>query len=65
MHYQAIKYFSRLSSINSGRLLHEAYNLEKEKMQIGETGFCNYVGSMMSFHKLRWHIFKTRINYPS
>ena len=34
MHYQAIKYFSRLSSINSERLLHGAYNLEKEKMQI-------------------------------
>ena len=43
MHYHAIKYFSRLSSIDSERLLHEAYNPEKEKIQIGETGFCNYV----------------------
>ena len=42
MHYQAIKYFSRLSSINS-----EAYNLEKEKMQIGEMGFCNYVTNVL------------------
>ena len=42
MHYQAIKCFSRLSSVNSERLLHEAYNLEKEKMQIGETGFYNF-----------------------
>ena len=47
MHYQAIKYFSRLSSINSERLLHEAYNLEKEKMQIGEMGFCNYVTNVL------------------
>ena len=47
MHYQAIKYFSRLSSINSERLLHEAYNLEKENMQIGETDFCNYVNNVM------------------
>ena len=47
MHYQAIKYFSRLSSINSERLLHEAYNLEKEKMQIGETSFCNYVTNVL------------------
>ena len=31
MHYQAIKYFSRLSFINSERLLYEAYNLEKQK----------------------------------
>ena len=43
MQYQAIKYICRLSSINSERLLHEAYNLEKEKMQIGETGFYNHV----------------------
>ena len=47
MHYQTIKYFSRLSSINSERLLHEAYNLEKEKTQIGETGFCNYVSNVL------------------
>ena len=39
MHYQAIKYFSRLSSINSERLLYEAYNLEKQKLQKGETVF--------------------------
>ena len=39
MHYQAIKYFSRLSSINSERLLYEAYNLKKQKLQTGETGF--------------------------
>ena len=47
MYYQAIKYISRLSSINSERLLHEAYNLEKEKMQIGETFFCNYVTNVL------------------
>ena len=46
MHYQAIKY-SRLSSINSERLLYEAYNLEKEKMKIRETGFCNYVTNIL------------------
>ena len=39
MHYQAIKYFSRLSSINSERLLYEAYNLEKQKLQTVETVF--------------------------
>ena len=39
LHYQAIKYFSRLSSINSERLLYEAYNLEKQKLQTGETFF--------------------------
>ena len=27
MHYQAIKYFSRLSSIKNERLLYESYNL--------------------------------------
>ena len=30
MDYQAIKYFSTLSSINSERLLHEAYNQENK-----------------------------------
>ena len=47
MHYQAIKYFSRLSSINSKRLLHEAYNLEKQKIQTGDTGFFNYVTNVL------------------
>ena len=37
MHYQAIKYLSRLSSINSKRLLHQAYNLEIQKTHTGET----------------------------
>ena len=55
MHYQAIKYFSRLSSINSERLLHEAYDLEKEKMQIGETDFA--IMSLMSWTKLECQTF--------
>ena len=56
MHYQAIKYFSRLSSINSERLLHEVYNLEKEKMQIGE------IMSLMSWTKLECQIEHDRNN---
>ena len=43
MHYQTIKYFGRLSSIKDDRLLHEAYNWEKEKMQAGEKGFICYI----------------------
>ena len=43
MHYQTIKYFGRLSSIKDDRLLHEAYNWEKEKMQAGENGFISYI----------------------
>ena len=35
--------FLRLSSINSERLLHEAFNLEKQKIQTGERGFFNYI----------------------
>ena len=35
MHYQTIMYFARLSAIKDDRLLHEAYNWEKEKMQTG------------------------------
>ena len=33
--------------MNSERLLYEAFNLEKEKMQIGETGFCNYATNVL------------------
>ena len=47
MHYQAIKYFSRLSSINSERLLHEPYNQEKQKIKTGETGFSNYITNVL------------------
>ena len=47
MHYQAIKYFSRLSSINSERLLYEAYNLEKQ-LQTGETVFFNYITNVLN-----------------
>ena len=43
MHYQTIKYFARLSSLNDDRLLHEAYNWEKEKIQTGEKGFISYM----------------------
>ena len=48
MHYQAIKYFSRLSSINNERLLHEAYNLEKQKLQTGEKGFIKYITDVLN-----------------
>ena len=48
MHYQVIKYFSRLSSINSERLLYEAYNLEKQKLQTGETVFLNYITNVLN-----------------
>ena len=48
MHYQAIKYFSRLSSINSERLLYEAYNLEKQKLQTGETVILNYITNVLN-----------------
>ena len=47
MHYQAIKYFSRLSSINSERLLHEAYNIEKQIIQTDGTGFSNYITNVL------------------
>ena len=48
MHYQAIKYFSRLSSIKSERLLHEIYNLEKQKFENRENGFINYVTNVLN-----------------
>ena len=43
MHYQSIKYFGRLSSLKDDRLLHEAYNWEKENMQTGGKGFISYI----------------------
>lgn len=48
MHYQAIKYFSRLSSIRSERLLHESYNDEKRKFESGENGFINYITNVLN-----------------
>ena len=48
MHYQTIKYFGRLSSIKDDRLLHEAYNWEKEKMQAGEKGFISYIVNILN-----------------
>ena len=43
MHYQTIKHFARLSSLKDDRLLHDAYNWEKEKIQTGEKGFISYM----------------------
>ena len=48
MHYQAIKYFSRLSSIKNERLLYESYNLEKQKFENGENGFINYITNVLN-----------------
>ena len=47
MHYQTIKYFAR-SSIKDDRLLHEAYNWEKEKIQRGEKGFISYMTNTLN-----------------
>ena len=48
MHYQTIKYFARLSSMKDDRLLHEAYNYEKEKIQSGEKGFISYITNTLN-----------------
>ena len=48
MHYQTIKYFARLSSMKDDRLLHEAYNYEKQKIQSGEKGFINYITNTLN-----------------
>ena len=48
MHYQTIKYFARLSSLKDNRLLHHAYNWEKEKIQTGEKGFMSYMTNTLN-----------------
>ena len=49
MHYQTVKYFfTRLSTIKNDRLLHEAYNLEKEKIHTREKGFINYMTNTLN-----------------
>ena len=48
MHYQTVKYFARLSSIKDDRLLHEAYNCEKEKIQTREKGFISYITNTLN-----------------
>ena len=48
MHYQTIKYFARLSSLKDDRLLHHAYNWEKEKIQTGEKGFMSYMTNTLN-----------------
>ena len=48
MPYQTIKDFARLSSIKYDRLLHEAYNWGKEKIQTGEKGFIRYMTNTLN-----------------
>ena len=48
MHYQTIKYFARISSLKDDRLLHEAYNWEKEKIITGEKGFISYMTNTLN-----------------
>ena len=48
MNYQTIKCFASLSSIKDDRLLHEAYNWEKEKIQTGEKGFISYMTNTLN-----------------
>ena len=47
-HYQTIKYFARLSSLKDDRLLHEAYNWAKGKIQRGEKGFISYMTNTLN-----------------
>ena len=48
MQYQAIKYFSRLSSLNVQRLLYESYNEEKQKYIQGHKGFIPYIINVLN-----------------